>query len=42
MYTLNIFLSMHKFSNTGVGNQGVIKTFTILLGIRHHFLQIYP
>ena len=30
MYTLNVFLSMHKFSNTGVGNQGVIKTFTIL------------
>ena len=30
MYTLNVFLSMQKFSNTGVGNQGVIKTFTIL------------
>lgn len=35
MYTLNVFLSMHKFSNTGVGNQGVIKTFTILDSARN-------
>ena len=35
MYTLNVFLSMHKFSNTGVGNLGVIKTFTILDSARN-------
>ena len=48
MYTLIVFRLMHKLSNAGVGNQGVIKSITILdsarnqaslcpnLSVKHH------